>query len=283
MRIFVTGAAGTVGSAVVRELVARGFSVVAGVRDESRGLNPGAEAVRAMDLADPESVYHAMEGCQGMVLALPLVERMRKYGHNVMLAAKEAGIEHVVRSSGMGASFDAHWRLGREHGGVDLLVEESGMGFTILRPNVFMQNFTTVLARTIGRGELFLPYGQSRVSYIDVRDVAACVAAAFENREEHDGKTYALTGPESLSGADVASIFSGAGVSVEYTAQEEPEYKEAMLGAGMPQWNLDMLVSLARIIRRDMAWNVTGAVEHITGREPRSLASFAAGHAAVWA
>ncbi|WP_147819409.1 NmrA family NAD(P)-binding protein [Salidesulfovibrio onnuriiensis] len=282
MQIFVTGAAGTVGSAMVGELKARGFSVVAGVREESRGQGLGADEVRAMDLAAPETIFHAMQGCRGMVLVLPLVEQMKKYGHNAVLAAKEAGIEHIVRSSGMGSSFDAHWRLGREHGAVDLAVEQSGLGHTILRPNVFMQNFTTHLAGAVKRGVLPLPYKEARVSYTDVRDIAACAAAVFENRGEHDGKVYALTGPEPLTGADVASILSDAGVPVEYAPVEEPEYRQALLDAGAPQWNVDMLVSLARIIRRDMAWNVTGAVEYLTGAKPRSLAAFAAEHAHIW-
>lgn len=282
MQIFVTGAAGTLGSAVVRKLSERGFSVVAGVREEARGAAPGADHVRTMDLADPETIFHAMEGCRGMVLTLPLVEQMKKYGHNAVLAAREAGLEHIVRTSGMGSSFDAHWRLGREHGAVDLAVEESGLGHTILRPNVFMQNFATHLAAPIRQGVLPLPHKDAKVSFIDSRDIAACVAAALENRDEHNGKTYALTGPAPLTGQDVAETFTDAGLPVEYANVEEPDYKQSLLDVGLPQWNVDMLVSLARIIRRDMAWNVTKAVEYMTGSAPRPLAEFVSANAHTW-
>lgn len=286
MKIFVTDGAEPAGSATVQELKRQNFSVVAGVRKDSDAHGLDADEVRVVDFADPESFFHAMTGCEGMFLALPLTEQMKKQGNNAVLAAKEAGVQHIVRSSGLGASHDAHWRLGRELGFVDLVVEESGIPFTILRANMYMQHFSSTMADPIRTGCLPLPFGDAKVSFIDARDIASCAAAAFAAPDEHGGKTYALTGPQALTGADVARTLSSPPSrmehSVTYTPLEEADYMKSLAATGMPQWNIDMLVSLSRIIRRDMAWNVTGAVQHLTGSQPRPLDAFVREYADCW-
>jgi uncharacterized protein YbjT (DUF2867 family) len=95
---------------------------------------------------------------------------------------------------------------------------------------------------------------------------------------------YALTGPQGLSLAEVAALLTTAtGREVVYRPSDEAQYMDALAQAGLPQWNADMLVSLTRVVKLGMAGNVTGAVEHLTGRAPRTFAAFAADHAGAWA
>jgi uncharacterized protein YbjT (DUF2867 family) len=283
-RIFIAGAAGNIGSALIDTLPDKA-EIVAGVHGPEKAdalTNKGVEA-RVFDLADKDSIVAAMAGCDRLFLALPLVEKMTRYGRLAVDAAKEAGIGYIVRSSAYGASSDAHWRLGREHGMVDQFVEDSGIPFTVLRPNTFMQNFSTILAPSIKAGVIALPEEAYKVSYIDVRDIAACAARLFNDNEGYTDGFYALTGPRGLTLADVAeTIAAAAGIEVRYTPVEEESFIEELDKSGMPEWNRNMLVSLSRVVKLGMMGNVTQAVEYLTGTPARTFTDFAAEHADAW-
>lgn len=283
--VFVAGAAGTIGTALVAALQESDVTVVAGVhsRDKARGLAEQGVEARVFDFQDVDSMVSAMDGCQRMFLVLPLQETMTRYGHLAVEAAKQAGIEYMVRSSGYAASSDAHWRLGRESGMVDQFVEDSGIPFTVLRPNTFMQNFATTMVEMVKSGVVALPEEDAKVSYIDVRDIAACAARLLVDPGEHENKMYALTGPEGLTGADVAAQLSAAsGREVTYTSIDEETYIRTLADHGVPEWNINMLVSLTRVVKLGMIGNVTKAVEYLAGTPARRFSDFAAEHAAVW-
>lgn len=283
-RIFIAGAAGNIGSALIDTLPDKG-EIVAGVHSPGKDAPLKAKGVeaRVFDFGDKDSMVSAMAGCDRLFLALPMLEKMPRFGRLAVDAAGEAGIEYIVRSSAYGASSDAHWRLGREHGMVDQFVEDSRIPFTVLRPNTFMQNFSTVLAPSIKAGTIALPEEEYKVSYIDVRDIAACAARLLHDNEGYTDSFYALTGPQGLTLNDVAAaIAEAAGVEVEYTPIEEEAFIEGLDGAGVPEWNRNMLVSLSRVVKLGMMGNVTQAVEYLTGTPARPFADFAAEHADAW-
>lgn len=284
-KVFVTGAAGNIGTAVLAGLHGEGIEVVAGVHnaDKAKTLGDLGVDARVFDFENTDSMQSAMEGCDKMVLVLPLVEKMTRYGHLAVQAAKAAGIKYIVRTSGYAASSDAHWRLGREHGMVDQFVEDSGIPFTVLRPNTFMQNFSTIMTDMVKSGVVALAEEDAKVSYIDVRDIAACIVRLLVDPGEHENKFYALTGPEGLSGADVAAKLTAvSGREVVYRPLEEEAYVAALAENGMPEWNINMLVSLTRVVKLGMIGNVTKAVEFITGTPARTFEAFAEEHAAIW-
>ncbi|MBG0790188.1 MAG: NmrA family NAD(P)-binding protein [Desulfovibrionaceae bacterium] len=283
-RIFVAGAAGNIGSALVDALEDKA-GVVAGVHspDKASGLAAKGVEARVCDFADKDSMTAAMAGCDRLFLVLPFAEKLARYGRNAVDAAGEAGIEYIVRSSGYGASSDAHWRLGREHGMADQFVEDSGIPFTVLRPNSFMQNFTGHLASMVRAGAISLPEEDYAVSYIDARDIAACAARLLLDGQGHEGNFYALTGPEKLTLHQVAeTIASAAGIEVAYVPVEEEAYIEALDASGVPEWNRNMLVSLSRVVKLGMLGNVTQAVEYLTGTRARAFEAFAAENAGAW-
>lgn len=238
---------------------------------------------RVFDFADTDSLAAAMDGCDRLFLVLPFVEELARFGRLAVDAAKAVGIEYIVRSSGYGASSDAHWRLGREQGMVDQFVEDSGIPFTVLRPNTFMQNFTGPYAAMVRSGAIALPEEDYAVSYIDVRDIAACAARLLEDNEGHTGNFYALTGPEGLTLSQVAEkIAAAAGIEVAYTPVEEGAFMEALDKGGVPEWNRNMLISLSRVVKLGMMGNVTQAVEHLTGVSARGFSAFVDENVGAW-
>lgn len=280
-KVFIAGAAGNIGSALVKALDGK-VDVVAGVHSPEKGAALGAEA-RPFDFGDVDSMVDAMSGCDRMFLVLPLQEKMTRFGHLAVEAAKKAGIEYIVRSSGYAASSDAHWRLGRENGMVDQFVEDSGIPYTILRPNTFMQNFIGPYAGMIKSGVIALPEEKATVSYIDVRDIADCAAVLLQDNSDHENKFYALTGPEGLSLTDVAAEISRhTGKEVAYTPVPEEAYTKYLADMGVPEWNIKMLVSLCRVVKLGMAGNVTKAVEYLTGIPARTFSDFAYEYANTW-
>ncbi|OIQ50221.1 NAD(P)H azoreductase [Pseudodesulfovibrio hydrargyri] len=283
-RIFIAGAAGNIGSSLIDTLPDKG-EIVAGVRspEKAEALRARGVEARVFDFEDKDSMVAAMAGCDRMFLVVPMLEKMTRFGRLAVDAAKEAGIGYIVRSSAYGASSDAHWRLGRENGMIDQFVEDSKIPFTVLRPNSFMQNFSTTLADMIKSGTIALAEEDYKVSYIDVRDIAACAARLLRDNDGFTDGFYALTGPQGLTLTDVAdTIGSEAGVKVLYTPVEEEAYIEGLDSAGVPEWNRNMLVSLSRVIKLGMMGNVTQAVEYLTGAPARPFAEFAADHAGAW-
>ncbi|NDV20133.1 NAD(P)H-binding protein [Pseudodesulfovibrio sp. JC047] len=283
-KIFIPSGAGLLGTALIDSLDGRA-EVVAGVHSQARAdalANSGVEA-RVFDFKDVNSIARVMAGCDRVFLSIPMQEKLSRYGHLTVEAAKKAGIEYIVRSSGYGASSDAHWRLGREHGMVDQFVEDSKITYTVLRPNCFMQNFIGPYAEMVRAGVIALPQEAAAVSYIDVRDVTDCAARLLLDNTGFENSFYALTGPEGLTLSQVAEKITAAiGRTVEYAPASEEAFVQLLQEQDVPQWNNDMLVSLTRIIKLGMADNVTKAVEYVTGKPARTFDDFVAEHAAVW-
>lgn len=284
-KIFIAGAAGNIGTALLAALHDSGADVVAGVHTQGKaGILSGLGVdARPFDFEDTDSMARAMDGCDRMFLVIPLQEKLTRFGHLAVQAAKQAGIEYIVRSSGYAASSDAHWRLGREHGMVDQFVEDSEIPFTILRPNTFMQNYSTNFVEMVKSGTITLPDEDAKVSYIDIRDIAACAARLLLDNDGFENRYYALTGPEGLTVSEVAEqIGKASGRKMNYTAISEDDYLKMLTDMDIPQWNINMLVSLSRVVKLGMIGNVTKAVEHVTGTPARTFAEFVVEHAAVW-
>jgi uncharacterized protein YbjT (DUF2867 family) len=253
-RLFLAAADTPAGRAVSEGLAGSGFDIATD--------SPDTDPVAAMREADV------------LVLVSPLEETLVRQGFDLVNAAKEAGIGHVVRISLYASANDAHWRLGRELGRVDLAVEESGLPYTILRPSMLMQTLPTPAELN---GVLRIPSGDAAVSYLDGRDLAACVEAVLSDKEAHNGRTYAVTGPQGLSMNDLVQTMGEVSDKLPNAeALEENDYLAVLSEQGFDEWSRNMLLSLSRIAKRGMAGNVTGAVRHITGRDPHSYADYLA-------
>ncbi|MGE4552196.1 MAG: NmrA family NAD(P)-binding protein [Desulfovibrionaceae bacterium] len=285
-RIVVMGASGLVGSEVVEALDAAGAYVVAAVREAAQGAAfeaKGIETVTA-DYDDTQALLGALSGADRLLLSLPMAERMPVWGRVAVQAAKEAGVKYIVRPSLLGADVSAHFRLGKIHGAIDQEVEASGIPYAILRANVLYQTYITHWADQVRAGVLTVPEADAPVSRMDARDFSDCLARALLEPQRHTGRTYTLTGPEALDNHRVAEILSAVtGRSVRYEPAEVEDFGLWLEASGMPEWNIHMLLSLARHVRGGNAGYTTKGVMHLTGRPARTFATFAEEHSGVWA
>ena len=281
--ILVTGATGNTGSELVRLLAEAGAPARALVRSPEKADSIerlGLEAALG-DFEQPDTLDAAMTGCDHLFLLSPPSPHQPEQERNAIDAAKRAGVGHVVALSVLGSSPDASVAFGRWHGEIDRHLAESGLPHTLLLPSGFMQNFLASAQTVAEQGVLYGMTGDTRVSYIDTRDVAA-VAARVLTSPGHEGKAYALTGPEALSGDEVAERLSAAtGRQVRYV-DVPPDTFRALAGAGLPGWLVDRLVELNMMMAAGHAAGVTDEVATLLGRQPRTFEQFAAEHRAAF-
>ena len=275
--ILVTGSTGQIGCAVVGQLVQRGERPGALVRNTdnaTRVAQLGAQAVPG-DLERPSTLADALRGVDRMLLLTPLHPRQDQLQAGVITAARQAGVEHVVKISAFGAHPHAEVTIHRQHGRAERALVDSGMGFTHLRPNAFMQNLWRVLAAVADDEAITLPVGDARVSMIHVRDVAAAAVETL-TASGHAGHAYDLTGPASLSYHEMAAQLSDAlGRPIRYVDIPAAEARVRMREAGMSAWAVDLRLELYASYRAGAAERLTTAVADITGRQPRRFAQFA--------
>lgn len=219
-----------------------------------------------------EDGLEQLGGTDVLILSMPIEDDLVRTGFGIIGAAKEAGVGHIIQISRYGAAHDAHWRMGREVGRVDLAVEESGIPFTILRASMLMGGIREHTEGTT----VSMPFADAPVSYLHPLDLTDCVQAVMGDREAHAGRTYAVTGPQGLTQEQLVQTL-GTETGQTYTAApcDETALIDFLSERGASQWQQDMFVSLARITQRGMMGNVTGAVKHLTGNEPRTFAGYA--------
>ncbi len=279
-RILVTGASGNLGRAVLTAAKSKGFTVRAAVRNPAKLASvSGIEAV-AFDYTDKTTHGAALEGVDGLVLIAPPLdpEAPAKLKPFVDLA-KARGVWHVVLISALGADAveQSPLRIIERH------VIASGVAYTILRPNFFMENFSTgFLAPMVKQGGIFLAAAEGKTSFISTVDIAEVAVTAF--LKELVSKEYNLTGPEALDHTTVAAILSKAsGKKITYQAIPEDAMLSGMRGSGMPESAVQYAGMLYSAVRAGYTAGVIPDVETVTGKRPISFQAFANQNAATWA
>jgi len=282
--ILVTGATGLNGGELVRKLSARGVAVSALVRNR-----PKAAALAALphvtvvegDLSRPETLRAPLAGITRAFLVSSSDPRMQEVQGNFVAAAKEAGVKHLVKLSGIMPDLDSPFRFARMHGEIERRIEASGMAYTHLRPGEFMHAYFRQVPAIVGRGELRLPMGDGRIASVDVGDIAEAAARVLTGAG-HEGKIYRLTGPEALTMAEVAERLSAAtGKTIKYVAVDPEEARKAQLAAGVPQFLADALFELFAERRNGKEATVFGGLGDL-GIRATPFAEFAARYAAVF-
>jgi uncharacterized protein YbjT (DUF2867 family) len=274
--ILVTGSTGKVGRHLVDALKAKGapFKALARTEASARALAAqGVEAVRG-DLTDTSSLRAAFRGTEKLFL-LSSAPRFDGAEIAAIEAAKNSGVKQVVKLSAMGALADGVSPLMRAHARSERALEDSGLAFTILRPTFFMQNWVAFYSHGIKAGQpVNVNAGDARLNWIDARDIAEVAAAALAG-PGHEGFVYELTGPESLSHAEVAGRLGKLlRREVAYASVPDAAAFQAMKGMGMDPWYAYGMVALYQGVRRGGADAVTGTVELVTGHAPRTIDAF---------
>lgn len=282
--ILVTGAMGTVGREVVKQLsILDDIRVRAGVHSTIKGENlkrlPDVEIVEIHN-TDPASLHPAFTHVDRAFLITPFTNDQIEMAKNLIDEAKSRGVKHIVKLSALGAEAEPGIVLGRMHREIEKYIEQSGIAFTFLRPSSFMQNFENYNAATIKReGKFYQATGEGKISYIDVRDVAAVAVEVLTHRS-HDGKAYELTGPEAISNYEAAAILSEVtGKEITFVDITKEQAKQAMLEHQTPEWMADAMLELHTLCRNGHASKTTSTVEDLVGHKPHTFHQFVKDHA----
>lgn len=274
--IVVTGGTGTVGSRLAGLLVERGERVRVFCRNAEKARARFGQRVDVAqgDLGDRDSIKIALGGADRVFLLTASAAEpgtQREHERNVIAASRQAGVRRVVKLSVLGADEQAPMRYARWHREAEKELEASGVGYTILRPAAFMQG----LLESASDGSIYTCAEDGRVSMVDARDIAAVAAAAL-TEDGHEGKTYTLTGPESLSHDEAAATLSeAAGREIKHVRVSPQTLIQAMTGAGVPGWLAEDLAAQYRVFAAGQGGEISGDVAAITGRMPRTLDAFA--------
>jgi uncharacterized protein YbjT (DUF2867 family) len=242
---------------------------------------PGVELAYG-DFAYPDSLAAALDGIDKALLISSADPRLPELQGNFVRAAKRAGVSYVVKFSGawsMGGADLREWRFARWHAEAEKILEESGLAFTHLQPNQFMQVYLRFQPSIAAQGKFFAACRDSRVSPVDIRDIAA-VAVAVLNGTGHHGKAYVITGPESLTYTEIAERLSAAlGRKITYVDVPLEQARKSMVDSGMPGWFVEGQMEQYQVRLKGYQAAVTTVVSEVAKKEPISFDQFAQDYA----
>jgi uncharacterized protein YbjT (DUF2867 family) len=274
--ILITGASGTVGRAVLNEVLKNGQALRAMYRTEEDARRaPVGVATVVADFASKDSLKTALEGVETVFLVCSPIPELTELENNVVDACRDSGVTHIVLNSAMGAA-DYPKSFPSWHRRVEDKLQASGLGYTILRPNGFMQNIVAFYAPSIrAQGSFYAAMGNAQISYIDVRDVACVAALALGSPATHAGKTYELNGPDAVACADIAERISQiANRQVTFVDIPEDVQRKSMLDLGMPAWQVQALLELQQYYKNGQGGQVTDVLQTLLGRPPVNVNQF---------
>ncbi|MER8386281.1 NmrA/HSCARG family protein [Mesorhizobium sp. M0166] len=283
MTILVTGATGNVGRNVVEQLVKRGANVRALVRDPSKADFPAGVDVVQGDLLDVDSLRKAFSGVSTLFLLNAVVADEYTQALVTLAVAREAGIERIVYLSVIHSDLYVNVPHFAGKFGVERMIEQMGLNATILRPAYFMNNDITIKDVVTGYGIYPMPIGAKGVAMIDARDIGEIAAIELIRREQAAAPLpfdrINLVGPDTLTGADVAAIWTDVlGRKIAYPGDDTAGF-EQNLRQFMPSWMaLDMRLMAERFLTDGMVPDA-GDVDRLTallGRPLRSYRDYAA-------
>jgi NAD(P)H dehydrogenase (quinone) len=270
----VTGSTGGLGGRVAGRLAASGIAQRLIVRNEARApALDDAVPVVITDYGDHESAVAALQGVTTlfMVSAAENVDRLGQH-YAFVDAAAEAGVRHVVYTSFAGAADDSTFTLGRDHYFTEDRIRASGMEWTFLRDNLYIDFFSYMVGED---GVIRGPAGAGVVAGVTRDDVAASAAEVLAKPGAHVGSTYVMTGPEAITMAQVAETIGRVqGREVSFHDETVEEAYESRKRWDAPDWQYDAWVSTYTAIAAGEMAEVTDHVLGLTGRRPMSLADY---------
>ena len=273
--IALTGSTGALGGLVAPALVDLGPRLL--VRDVARAPELGLPVFVA-SYGDATAARAALDGVDVLFMVSAAESATRREEHRTFIAAAaDAGVRHVVYTSFSGAHPEATFTLGRDHHDAEQAIAASGMAFTILRDNFYLDLLPLFADES---GAIRGPAGAGRVAGVARADVADVVVAVLRDPAAHAGATYTLTGPEALTLAEIAEragVATGRRLSfVDETLDEA----YASRRAGYPDaedWQLDAWVSTYTAIADGSCAAISDDVQRVTGHPPRTLEQALAG------
>jgi uncharacterized protein YbjT (DUF2867 family) len=281
-KILVTGATGVIGKELVKQLLGQGFCVRIAVRspEKAADIDTCGCPLVVFDYTKHETFQRAFEGIDGLFLATPIMSpKLDELIMPAINAAKEMGVSHIVSlgAVGMSQGHDSPMSIAEK------CVQGCGLKFTILRPNLLMQNFQTLAGMLIrNTGLIHLPAGDAKISFVDARDIAAAAAQSLL-KKEHQNKIYMLTGKEALDHYKIAEILSRVtSKKIVYIPVSHNEAEQELLRVGWDDDAAELMIGLYEIARHGWCEEISADLEMIIGREPIPFEKFAQDYKETW-
>lgn len=273
MKVLIIGSGGNIGTPLVQALINKDLAPTLAVRDIQKAEDKWGDKLMIIpfDFEDSTTFSSALEGQEAVFFIaghpnpVPSVQRF-------LTEAKEAGVSRIVFSSGR-TTGDVP---GKPLNDVENLVRDWEDQWTILRPGWFMQNFVNWLGGTIrAENKLFLPAGNAKTAFIDVRDIAE-VAAICLVEEGHHAQLYNLTSDEALSHAEVCAIISQvSGKTVTYVPQDRATFISTMQDRGWTEARAKYTADLYTYVLSGKEEEISDDVAKVLGKNPRRFRAFA--------
>lgn len=281
MSIVITGASGQLGRRVAELVLEQTSDVVLVTRSPEvlAGFAERGAQVRYGDFDDPESLDAAFAGGERLLLVSTNVIGTRVAQHRRAIdAAVRAGVRHVLYTSIVNPGPENVAAVAVEHRETEEALRASGLAWTFLRNDIYADLQPQSAAAAIASGQLVTNAGDGRTGYVTREDCAA-VAAAVLLGEGHEGRAYDVTGPETLSAADLAALYSElGGKPVEVVHVDDAAFAAGLVEhAGMPQAMAEVYATFGAATRAGVLDVQTDVVQRLTGRAPQSLRSLLEG------
>lgn len=279
--IAITGASGQLGRQIAERLLAtvdNPGQVVLSVRDPRKidDLAQRGAVVRQADFSDPESLEKAYAGVGTLLIIsgdAPVAQRIEQH-RNAIAAAKTAGVARLVYTSYVDAEADSPFAFAAIHADTEAALRASGLAYSILRNNGYMELLLAALPQVQGQGVFAQPSGTGKASLVARADLAEATVKVL-TQEGHANKTYQLSGPQALSGSEIAEHFSKAlSRPVAFSDLPRADYEAALLQAGLPPFVAEAIGGLQEAFKQGRMGGSADDLTRLLGRPPLSLRAF---------
>jgi (4-alkanoyl-5-oxo-2,5-dihydrofuran-3-yl)methyl phosphate reductase len=276
--ILVTGATGNVGRELVEILAAQGESLRLVTRDKSKIAHmPANVEIVEGDIGLEPTVNQAMLGVDALFLFPVIFDLTHQSTKLLVDAARANGVRRIVMLSSMAAAYDVS-ELGRLHREKEVLIEQSKIPCTFVRPTGFMSNVLQWMPTIQSMGKIFSATGDGRVALISPHDIAVVAAQSLVDFSS-DNRIYSLTGPELLNASQQVQILSKAlGIELEKVEVPAEKIAEQMAAKGLPPFLIDSMVKMWARIKSGGTELQTDDLRDLTGSRGEPFAQWCEKH-----
>jgi uncharacterized protein YbjT (DUF2867 family) len=273
--IIIMGATGRVGSKLVESLLKAGEPVRVLTRNPKKAANlqeSGASVILG-DFTQLSDLNAALSGCDRLISIPPNTLNQAEQEIRLFEAARYADIQHIIKLSTVKANPESSCHFFKQHAIAEEYLKQSGVKFTILQSNSFMQNFVWFTPEMRTQGTLSLPMKGAKTAPVDIRDVVR-VAHMVLTRADDAGKTHNITGVETLSLKDITEQLSvAANKRITYINVSACDFKRTLLQAGLHEWYAEAIVASWQVASEGQP-TVTDTVAEVTGRQSITFEQF---------